>query len=93
MLTHDPKLDDPALLVALPSKAFYIGALGSPKTQEKRRARLLEAGLTEEQVGRVFGPIGLKLGARTPEEIALSVMAEVVAARNGAAKPNGLRPK
>jgi xanthine dehydrogenase accessory factor len=83
MLTHDPKLDDPALMIALPSNAFYIGALGSNKTQEKRRARLREAGLTEAQIGRIFGPIGLSLGARTPEEIALSVMAEIVAARNG----------
>jgi len=87
MLTHDPKLDDPALMIALPSKAFYIGALGSPKTQTTRRARLLEAGLSEEQVNRIFGPIGLRLGARTPEEIALSVMAEIVAARNGAVAP------
>lgn len=83
MLTHDPKLDDPALMIALPSPAFYIGALGSQKTQTKRRARLLEAGLTEEQVKRIHGPIGLALGARTPEEIALSIMAEIVAARNG----------
>ncbi|MBI4314439.1 MAG: XdhC family protein [Chloroflexi bacterium] len=83
MLTHDPKLDDPALLTALPSKAFYVGALGSQKTQEKRRARLREAGLTEAQISRIYGPIGLPLGARTPEEIALSVMAEIVAARNG----------
>jgi len=85
MLTHDPKLDDPALMIALPSPAFYIGALGSKKTQEKRRARLLEAGLAEAQVNRIRGPIGLDLGARTPEEIALSVMAEIVAVRNGAA--------
>ncbi|MBM4421757.1 MAG: XdhC family protein [Chloroflexi bacterium] len=83
MLTHDPKLDDPALMVALPGPAFYIGALGSQKTQAKRRARLLEAGLTETQVNRIRGPIGLDLGARAPEEIALSVMAEIVAARNG----------
>lgn len=91
MLTHDPKLDDPALMLALPSKAFYVGALGSPKTQAKRRARLLEAGLTVAQVDRIFGPIGLKLGARTPEEIALSIMAEIVAARTGVAAPHGLR--
>jgi xanthine dehydrogenase accessory factor len=83
MLTHDPKLDDPALMIALPSPAFYIGALGSQKTQDKRRARLLEAGLTEAQVNRIHGPIGLDLGARMPEEIALSIMAEIVAARNG----------
>ncbi|MBI4768998.1 MAG: XdhC family protein [Chloroflexi bacterium] len=81
-LTHDPKLDDPALLVALPSPAFYVGALGSQKTQRRRRERLLEAGLTAAQLDRLHGPIGLDINARTPEEIALSVMAEIVAARN-----------
>lgn len=82
MLTHDPKLDDPALKAALPSPAFYVGALGSKTTQAKRRQRLLEGGLTEEQLNRLHGPIGLKIGAGTPEEIALSIMAEVVAAHN-----------
>lgn len=86
MLTHDPKLDDPALKVALPSSAFYIGALGSKTTQAKRRQRLLEEGLTEEQLNRLHGPIGLKIGAGTPEEIAMSIMAEIVAARNNAAE-------
>jgi xanthine dehydrogenase accessory factor len=85
VLTHDPKLDDPALRAALPSAAFYVGALGSKNTQAKRRKRLLEAGLTEAQVDRLHAPIGLDLGGRTPEEIALAVMAEVVAARNGRA--------
>jgi xanthine dehydrogenase accessory factor len=83
MLTHDPKLDDPGLRVALPSSAFYVGALGSQKTQARRRERLLAEGLTEAQLNRLYGPIGLDLGARTPEEVALAVMAEVVAARNG----------
>ncbi len=83
MLTHDPKLDDPALKVALPSPAFYVGALGSRTTQAKRRARLLAEGLTEAQLDRLHGPIGLEIGGRTPEEIALSVMAEIVAAKNG----------
>jgi xanthine dehydrogenase accessory factor len=82
MLTHDPKLDDPALKIALSSPAFYVGALGSKTTQAKRRQRLLEDGMTEEQLNRLHGPIGLKIGAGTPEEIALSIMAEVVAARN-----------
>jgi xanthine dehydrogenase accessory factor len=82
MLTHDPKLDDPALKVALPSPAFYVGALGSKTTQAKRRQRLLEDGLTEEQLNRLHGPIGLDIGAGTPEEIAMSIMAEIVAARN-----------
>lgn len=82
MLTHDPKLDDPALKIALPSPAFYVGALGSRTTQAQRRKRLLDDGLTEEQMDRLHGPIGLQIGAGTPEEIAMSIMAEVVAARN-----------
>ncbi len=82
MLTHDPKLDDPALKIALPSLAFYVGALGSKTTQAKRRQRLLEDGLTEGQLDRLHGPIGLEIGAGTPEEIALAVMAQIVAARN-----------
>jgi xanthine dehydrogenase accessory factor len=82
MLTHDPKLDDPALKIALPSPAFYVGALGSKTTQAKRRQRLLGEGLTEEQLDRLYGPIGLQIGAGTPEEIAVSIMAEIVAARN-----------
>jgi xanthine dehydrogenase accessory factor len=82
MLTHDPKLDDPALKIALPSPAFYIGALGSRTTQAKRRQRLLEDGLTEAHLNRLHGPIGLEIGAGTPEEIAMSIMAEIVAARN-----------
>jgi xanthine dehydrogenase accessory factor len=82
MLTHDPKLDDPALKIALPSPAFYVGALGSKTMQAKRRQRLLEEGLTEEHLNRLHGPIGLAIGAQTPEEIAMSIMAEIVAARN-----------
>lgn len=84
MLTHDPKLDDPALKIALPSSAFYVGALGSKTTQAKRRQRLLDEGLTEEQLNHLHGPIGLDIGASTPEEIAMSIMAEIVAARNKA---------
>jgi len=82
VLTHDPKLDDPALREALKSDAFYVGALGSRGTQEKRRKRLLAAGVTEEELSRLHAPIGLPLGGRSPEEIALSVMAEIVAVRN-----------
>jgi len=89
MLTHDPKLDDPALQIVLPSPAFYVGALGSKKTQASRRERLLAAGLTEEQINRIRGPIGIEIGGRTPEEIALSVMAEIVAVRNGVAGDQG----
>jgi xanthine dehydrogenase accessory factor len=84
VLTHDPKIDDPALSMVLQSQAFYVGALGSPTTQAKRRARLLEAGFSEDQLSRLHGPIGLKLGGQTPEEIALAVMAEIVATRHGA---------
>jgi xanthine dehydrogenase accessory factor len=83
VLTHDPKLDDPALRAALPSEAFYVGALGSRATQAKRRQRLLEAGVGEAPLARLHAPIGLDLGGRTPEEIALAVMAQIVAARHG----------
>jgi xanthine dehydrogenase accessory factor len=81
LLTHDPKLDDPGLKVALPSPAFYVGALGSQKTQARRRQRLLGGGLSKAQVDRLHGPIGLDIGAQTPEEIALAIMGEVVTAR------------
>lgn len=81
MLTHDPKIDDPGLIAALPSEAFYVGALGSKKTQASRRQRLLEAGVSEELLSRLHGPIGLDLGGRSPEEIALAIMAEVVQKR------------
>lgn len=80
MLTHDPKIDDPALKAALNSGAFYIGALGSPKTQKTRRERLQELGFDEGQIGRIHGPIGLDINAQNPEEIALAIMAEIVRA-------------
>jgi xanthine dehydrogenase accessory factor len=82
MLTHDPKIDEPALELALPSPAFYIGALGSKRTQAKRRERLTELGLSEADLDRLHGPVGLELGADTPDEIALSIMAEIVASRH-----------
>ena len=82
LLTHDPKLDDPGLLLALPSAAFYVGALGSPATNAKRRQRLLDAGLAPAVLDRLHAPIGLDLGGRSPEEIALSIMAQVVSARH-----------
>jgi xanthine dehydrogenase accessory factor len=81
VLTHDPKIDDPALRMALMSPAFYVGALGSKTTQEKRRKRLLDGGLTEAQLDKLHAPIGLDLGGRAPAEIALSIMAEIVAVR------------
>jgi xanthine dehydrogenase accessory factor len=79
-LTHDPKIDDPALDAALKSDVFYIGALGSKKTQESRARRLKEAGFTEAQIARIHGPIGLKIGAKGAPEIAVSIMAEVTRA-------------
>ncbi len=83
VLTHDPKLDDPALIAALASPARYIGAIGSPKTHAKRLVRLRERGLSDEQLARIHSPIGLDLGARTPEEIAASVLAEMIAIKYG----------
>jgi xanthine dehydrogenase accessory factor len=76
-LTHDPKLDDPALLAALRAPVFYIGALGSSRTHAKRVARLHEAGLAEDEIARIDAPIGLDIGARSPAEIAVAVMAEM----------------
>lgn len=83
VLTHDPKLDDPALKLALPSPAGYVGALGNPKTHARRVKRLLAEGLTQEHIDRLRAPIGLNIGSRNPAEIALSIMAEIVAVRNG----------
>ncbi|MEA2439041.1 MAG: xanthine dehydrogenase accessory factor [Thermoleophilaceae bacterium] len=83
VLTHDPKLDDAALEIAVRSEAAYIGAMGSRRAQEKRRERLLERGLTEDDLARIAAPIGLDLGGLTAEETALSIMGEVVAVRNG----------
>ena len=81
-LTHDPKLDDLALMEALKSAAFYVGAIGSRVNQAKRRARLAEHfGLTEPELDRLHGPVGLNIGARTPPEIALSILAEMTAVR------------
>ena len=76
-LTHDPKLDDPALETALGTKVFYIGALGSTRTHAKRVARLTEAGFCQSQIARIDAPIGLDIGAKSPAEIAVAVMAEL----------------
>lgn len=78
MLTHDPKIDDPALKIALNSPAFYIGALGSKNTHAKRCQRLLAAGLSQAQIARIHGPIGLPINAQTPEEIAVAILAEMI---------------
>ncbi|MBI3346006.1 MAG: XdhC family protein [Burkholderiales bacterium] len=87
-LTHDPKLDDLALMEALKGAAFYVGAIGSRVNQAKRRARLAEHfDLTEPQLDRLHGPVGLDIGARTPPEIALSILAEMTAVRYRAGGP------
>jgi xanthine dehydrogenase accessory factor len=83
VLTHDEKFDLPALTGTLATDAFYIGALGSRRNQEKRRERLLEAGVSEEALDRVHGPAGLDVGAHTPAETALSILAEILAVRAG----------
>jgi xanthine dehydrogenase accessory factor len=83
VLTHDPKLDDPALIHATRSDARYIGAIGSRRTHAKRVERLVEAGLGQAELDRIHAPIGLDIDAQNPEEIAMSIMAEVIAAKNG----------
>jgi len=83
VLTHEERLDVPALLSALASDAFYVGAIGSRRTQGKRRERLLEAGVGEEELERLAGPAGLDLGGHSPAETALSILAEVLAVRAG----------
>lgn len=82
-LTHDPKIDDLALIDALQSEAFYVGALGSHTNTQKRKERLREFNLSTEQLGRLHGPVGLAIGALTPPEIAVSIMAEVIAVKYG----------
>lgn len=88
-LAHDPKQDDLALLEALPSRAFYVGALGSRRSAAARRERLTQMGLTQDQIGRLRGPAGLPIGSKRPAEIALSILAEITATRNGAGPPAG----
>ncbi len=89
-VTHDPKLDDLALLEALQSQAFYVGAIGSRKNHAARRQRLIEHfDMPPERMDRLRGPIGLYIGSKTPPEIAVSIMAEILAAKNGVALPQG----
>jgi xanthine dehydrogenase accessory factor len=84
-LTHDPKLDDMALLEALRSQAFYVGALGSSRNQAKRKERLAEHfEMTEAELARLHGPVGLRIGAKTPAEIAVSIVAQIVECKNNA---------
>jgi len=86
-LTHDPKLDDMALLEALKSPAFYIGAIGSKKNNDARRRRLADFDLSQKEIARLHGPVGLKLGAKSPPEIAIAILAEMTAIRNGVKVP------
>lgn len=81
-LTHDPKLDDSALNAALKSKAFYIGSLGSKKTHKARVKRLKIANFSEDEIKRIHGPIGLAIGAKSPQEIAISIISEIITIRN-----------
>lgn len=80
-LTHDPKLDDPALEAALKSDVFYVGALGSKRTHAKRKERLSEVGITDDQFSRIHGPVGLNIGAKSPAEIAVSILGQIVEVR------------
>lgn len=90
LLTHDPKIDDPALLSVLTTNAFYVGALGSTRTHARRLERLKEAGVETAALSRIHGPAGLSIGARTPAEIAISVLAQMTQAlRQGVAQEAG----
>ena len=89
ILTHDPKFDVPAVQGALATKVGYIGVMGSRKTHDKRMERLADAGITDPaDLGRLMSPIGLDLGARTPEETAVSICAEIIARRTGRTTPS-----
>ena len=91
-LTHDPKLDDLALMEAVKTRAFYVGALGSRRNNAARRARLeTHFDLNKDELGRLRGPVGIYIGSRTPPEIAVSILAEVIAAKNGVSLPTILQ--
>lgn len=92
-LTHDPKLDDLALIEALQSDAYYVGAIGSQRNQAKRKERLVEFGVSVAQLDRLHGPVGLKNGARTPPEIAVSILAEMTATKYGYRVPAPIAPQ
>jgi len=83
ILTHDPKFDEPAILGSLATEARYIGAVGSRKTNAERRQRMIDGGVSPENMDRVRGPIGLDIGGSTPEEMAISILAEMIAVRHG----------
>jgi xanthine dehydrogenase accessory factor len=88
VLTHDPKFDVPAVLAALQTGVGYLGAMGSRRTTDDRNRRLRDEGATEDQIERIMAPIGLDLGARTPEETAVSIVAEIIATRTGRVAPS-----
>ena len=88
VLTHDPKFDVPAIVSALRTNVGYLGAMGSRRTHDERTARLREAGVTEDELARIMGPIGLDIGARTPEETAVAICAEIIAMRTGRQAPS-----
>jgi xanthine dehydrogenase accessory factor len=88
VLTHDPKFDVPAIVAGLKTKAGYLGAMGSRRTTQDREARLREAGVDDDGLARVMGPIGLDIGARTPEETAVAICAEIIALRTGRSAPS-----
>jgi xanthine dehydrogenase accessory factor len=90
-LTHDPKLDDLALMEALKSEAFYVGAIGSRVNNAKRRERLRQFDLTAEQIAKLHGPVGLYIGSKTPSEIAISILAELTAVKNGVVLPEAVK--
>ncbi|HTO48782.1 MAG TPA: XdhC family protein [Burkholderiales bacterium] len=91
-VTHDPKLDDAALLEALKSPSFYVGALGSRKNNDARRKRLAGFDLSAEEIAKLHGPVGLKIGAKTPPEIAVAILAEMTAVRRGVSLPSLEQP-
>ena len=91
-VTHDPKLDDVALLEALKSPAFYVGALGSKANNDKRRQRLAQFDLSAGEIARLHGPVGLRIGSRTPPEIAVAILAEMTAVRRGVHIPQAVEP-
>ena len=82
MLTHDPKIDDPAIKAALKSPAFYIGVLGSRKTHQKRIKRLVNDGMDRRDLDRLHAPVGLDIGGKSPQEIALSILSEIIQVMN-----------
>jgi xanthine dehydrogenase accessory factor len=87
-LTHDPKLDDLALMEALKSAAFYVGAIGSKKNNDARRERLKEFDVSADEIARLRGPVGLYIGSKTPPEIAVAILAEMTAVRHGVSEPS-----